>query len=213
MTNVVVVDVGLGNLHSVGKALELAGREHPVSIKRSADPDLVRHADALVVPGQSSFHGYLNALGPNLAEVLKEKLRAGTPYLGICLGLQILFESSEESPGVAGLGWFKGPVKKLLGAHGVKIPHMGWNGLELRSGGHPLLEAAGGDGEHFYFVHSFHGVPSESDVTRATVSYGPNSVTAAVARDHVFASQFHPEKSQAAGIRLLSSFLGSLGSR
>src|SRR6201995_4692582 len=114
--------------------------------------------------------------------------------LGICLGLQILFESSEESPGVAGLGWFKGPVKKLLGAHGVKIPHMGWNALELRSGGHRLLEAAGGDGEHFSFVRSFHGVPSEPDVTRAPVSYGPNSVPAAVARDHVFASQFHPEK-------------------
>ncbi len=212
MTNVVVVDVGLGNLHSVGKALELAGREHRVSIARSADPDQVRRADAIVVPGQSSFHGYLGALGPSLAEVLKEKLHAGTPYLGICLGLQILFESSEESPGVAGLGWFKGPVKKLLGAQGIKIPHMGWNALELRSGGHRLLEATGGNGEHVYFVHSYHAVPSDPGVTRATVSYGPNAVTAAVARDHVFASQFHPEKSQAAGIRLLSSFLGSLGS-
>ena len=213
MTNVVIVDVGLGNLHSVAKALELAGRGHDVRINRSADADEVRRADAIVVPGQSSFGGYVGALGPALFEVLLERLRAGTPYLGICLGLQVLFESSEESPGVAGLGWFKGPVKKLLGAPGIKIPHMGWNALELRSGGHSLLDAAGGNGEHVYFVHSYHAVASEPDVTRATVSYGPNAVTAAVARDHVFASQFHPEKSQAAGIRLLSSFLGALGAR
>jgi glutamine amidotransferase len=210
VTAVAIVDVGLGNLHSVSKALELAGREHRVSITRTADPDLVRHADAIVVPGQSSFAGYIGALGPELFQVLQEQLRAGKPYLGICLGLQVLFESSEESPGVAGLGWFKGPVRKLLGAPGIKIPHMGWNALELRAGGHPLLEAAGGNGEHVYFVHSFHAVPVDPAVTKAAVSYGPNTVTAAVARDHVFASQFHPEKSQAAGIRLLSSFLGSL---
>lgn len=213
MTNVVVVDVGLGNLHSVAKALELAGREHGVQPLRSADPDVVRRADAIVVPGQSSFDSFLNALGPALFEVLLEQLRAGTPYLGICLGMQILFESSEEAPGFQGLGWFKGSVKKLLGAPGIKIPHMGWNSLELRSGGHPALEAAGGNGEHVYFVHSFHAVASDPDLIKASVSYGPNSVTAAVARDHVLATQFHPEKSQAAGIRLLSSFLGSLASR
>ena len=90
---------------------------------------------------------------------------------------------------------------------------MGWNELELRAGGHRELSAAGGDGEHVYFVHSFHAVPLEPDVTKATVSYGPNSVTAAVARDNVLATQFHPEKSQAAGIRLLSSFLGSVATR
>jgi glutamine amidotransferase len=213
VTDVVVVDVGLGNLHSVSKALELAGRERAVRFVRSSDPDQVRRADAIVVPGQSSFHGYIGALGSALFEVLQEKLRAGTPYLGICLGLQVLFESSEESPGVAGLGWFKGPVKKLLGAPGVKIPHMGWNALELRAGGHRLLDAAGGNGEYVYFVHSYHAVAAEPDLTKATVSYGPNMVTAAVARDHVFATQFHPEKSQAAGIRLLSSFLASLGTR
>jgi len=213
VTSVVVVDVGLGNLRSVEKALELAGRDHGIAPVRSADPDLVRRADAIVVPGQSNFDGFLNALGPELFEVLLEHLRAGKPYLGICLGMQILFESSEEAPGYRGLGWFKGAVKKLLGAPGIKIPHMGWNALELRGGGHRELTAAGGDGEHVYFVHSFHAVPAEPDVTRATVSYGPNSVTAAVARDQVLATQFHPEKSQAAGIRLLSSFLGSLSTR
>jgi glutamine amidotransferase len=212
VTTVVVVDVGLGNLHSVEKALELAGRDYGIAPLRSSDPDVVRRADAIVVPGQSNFDGFLKALGPELFEVLLERLRAGTPYLGICLGMQILFESSEEAPGFQGLGWFKGSVKKLLGAPGIKIPHMGWNALELRAGGHRELLAAGGDGEHVYFVHSFHAVALEPDVTKATVSYGPNSVTAAVARDHVFATQFHPEKSQAAGIRLLSSFLGSLAS-
>jgi glutamine amidotransferase len=211
--NVVIVDVGLGNLHSVGKALELSGREHGIVPIRTSDPELVRRADALVVPGQSNFDGFLNALGPDLYEVLLERLRAGTPYLGICLGLQILFESSEESPGFKGLGWFKGAVKKLQGAPGIKIPHMGWNALDLRGGGHPALSAAGGDGEHVYFVHSFHAVAMDPDVTRATVSYGPNTVTAAVARDNVLATQFHPEKSQAAGIRLLGSFLGSLSTR
>jgi glutamine amidotransferase len=212
VTNVVIVDVGLGNLHSVSKAVELAGRELGITPVRSADPDQVRRADAIIVPGQSRFDRIVDALGPGLIEVLLERLRAGTPYLGICLGMQILFESSEESPGYQGLGWFKGSVKKLIGAPGIKIPHMGWNALELRGGGHRDLAAAGGSGEHVYFVHSYHAVATEPDVTRATVSYGPNSVTAAVARDHVLATQFHPEKSQAAGIRLLSSFLGSLTS-
>jgi glutamine amidotransferase len=213
VTELVVVDIGLGNLRSVAKALEVAGRAYGVTPVRTSDPDRVRRADAIVVPGQSGFDGFVNALGPELFEVLLEKLRSGTPYLGICLGLQILFESSEEAPGVKGLGWFKGPVKKLLGAPGIKIPHMGWNSLELRSGGHRELEAAGGNGEHVYFVHSYHAVPTEPDVIRASVSYGPNSVTAAVARDNVLATQFHPEKSQAAGIRLLTSFIGSLAER
>jgi len=210
VTRVVVVDVGLGNLRSVEKALQAAGREHGVAPLRTADPDLVRTADAIVVPGQSNFDGFVNALGPALFEVLLERLRAGTPYLGICLGLQILFESSEEAPGVKGLGWFKGPVKKLLGAPGIKIPHMGWNALELRAGGHPHLEAAGGNGEHVYFVHSYHAVATDPDVTRATVAYGPNSVTASVARDNVFATQFHPEKSGEAGAALLHNWLETL---
>ena len=213
MTNVVVVDVGLGNLRSVAKALEVAGRAHGIAPVRSADPDVVRRADAIVVPGQSNFDGFLTALGPELYEVLLERLKAGAPYLGICLGLQILFESSEEAPGFKGLGWFKGSVKKLIGAPGTKIPHMGWNGLELRAGGHRELLAAGGSGEHVYFVHSYHAVASDPDVTKAIVSYGPNAITAAVAQDNVLATQFHPEKSQAAGIRLLSSFLGSLATR
>jgi glutamine amidotransferase len=136
-------------------------------------------------------------------------MRAGSPYLGICLGLQILFESSEEAPGAAGFGWFKGSVDKLVGGPDIKIPHMGWNALELQSGGHALLDAAGGPNSYVYFVHSFHAVPSEPGVVKATVQHGQNVVTAAVARDNVMATQFHPEKSQAAGIALLRRFLTS----
>ncbi|HXK17237.1 MAG TPA: imidazole glycerol phosphate synthase subunit HisH, partial [Polyangiaceae bacterium] len=130
-----------------------------------------------------------------------------TPYLGICLGLQVLFESSEEAPGAAGFGWFKGAVQKLMPRADIKIPHMGWNSLELQSGGHPLLEAAGGANTYVYFVHSFHAVASEAGVVKATVSHGDNVVTAAVSRDNVIATQFHPEKSQAAGQALLRRFL------
>lgn len=129
--------------------------------------------------------------------------------LGICLGLQILFETSEEAPGAAGFGWFKGAVKKLVGDTSIKIPHMGWNSLELTSGGHPLLEAAGGANTYVYFVHSFHAAATEAGVVKATVQHGHNVITAAVSRDNVMATQFHPEKSQAAGIALLRRFLTS----
>jgi glutamine amidotransferase len=121
--------------------------------------------------------------------------------------MQVLFESSEEAPGVPGLGWMRGDVQRLVGAPGIKIPHMGWNQLELQSGGHPQLEAAGGEATWVYFVHSYHVVPLENDVLRATASYGPNRVAAAVARENVLGTQFHPEKSQAAGLALLAGFL------
>jgi len=200
---VVIVDVGLGNLRSVAKAIETAGLGLPIEIVRSHDPDVVRRADRLIVPGQGEFGNLAERLRDGLGDAINERLRAGTPFLGICLGLQILFEGSEEAPGKVGLGWFRGQVRRLTGGPGVKIPHMGWNQLEPRAGGHPLLPA----GEWYYFVHSYHAVPDDPDVLRAASSYGPNSVTAAVSRDHVIATQFHPEKSQAAGLALLSRFL------
>lgn len=205
----VVVETGLGNVRSVEKALETAAREQGLAaarIARSADPDRIRRADRLIVPGQGGFGEGARALSGALGEVLRERLSAGVPYLGICLGLQLLFEASEEAEG-RGLGWFRGAVRALQPAPGIKIPHMGWNQLELSGGGHPCLEAAGGQGAWVYFVHSYHAVPADPDVLKAACSFGPNRVTAAVARDNVLATQFHPEKSQQAGLRLLGAFL------
>ncbi len=203
---VVVVDIGIGNLRSVAKALEIAGGGD-VTVIRSHDPDVVRRADRVVVPGQGGFDACARGLAGGLSEALTEAVKRGVPYLGICLGLQVLFEGSEEAPGVPGFGWMRGQVRRLTGAPGIKIPHMGWNQLELTSGGHPVLTAAGGEGAWVYFVHSYHAVPEEPGVLRASVGYGPNRVTAAVARDNVLGTQFHPEKSQAAGLALLTGFL------
>jgi glutamine amidotransferase len=208
-TKIAVVDYGMGNLQSVVQALRAAAPEG-AEITRTSSPEVVRAADRLVVPGQGGFRDAAARLAQDgLGESVLEKMRAGSPYLGICLGLQILFESSEEAPGAAGFGWFKGAVRRLVGGPQIKIPHMGWNELQLQSGGHPLLEAAGGKGAYVYFVHSFHAVATEPDVVKATVQHGDNVVTAAVARDNVIATQFHPEKSQAAGQALLRRFLSS----
>jgi imidazole glycerol-phosphate synthase subunit HisH len=205
----VVVDVGLGNLRSVHKAVEVAGADlgKALEVRRTSDPEAVRAADRVIVPGQGGFRDCARALSGGLAEALLERIDAGVPYLGICLGLQVLFEGSDEAPGEVGLSVLPGRVSRLEGGRDVKIPHIGWNQLELSAGGHPHLEAAGGHGAWVYFVHSYHAVPAAEGVVRASASYGPNRITAAIARDNVFATQFHPEKSQTAGLLLLRSFL------
>jgi glutamine amidotransferase len=210
--HVVVVDTGLGNLRSVEKALLAAASERGIAsvrVERSADPEVVSRADRLVFPGQGAFRDCVRALETGLGEALRRQLESGTPYFGICLGLQILFQGSDEAPGARGLGLYAGHVARLSPEGGVKIPHMGWNQLELSVPPHPLLAAAGGEGEWFYFVHSYHALPLDPSLVVASCTYGQNSITAAVARDNVFACQFHPEKSQRAGLALLAAFLSS----
>ena len=207
-TRIAVLDTGHANLTSVCRALEAAGGKQSVEVTRTHDADLIARADKIVFPGQGGFNDCLIGLrARGIEELLVERIGAGVPYLGICLGLQALFESSEEAPGVKGLGIFEGTNRRLVGGPGIKIPHMGWNSLELEHGGHPVLESAGGRDSWVYFVHSFHAAPTDPTLVKAVVEYGSNRVTAAVARDNVIATQFHPEKSQIVGLRLLEAFL------
>jgi glutamine amidotransferase len=208
----VVVDIGIGNLRSVEKALDTSARElgKSVTIRRSADPEELLRADRVVMPGQGGFRDCARGLAQRgLDQALLACIQRGTPYLGICLGLQVLFEGSDEAPGEPGLSVLGGRVVRLTAGDGIKIPHMGWNQLEFTNGGHEYLAAAGGEGTWVYFVHSYGAAPSDPNLLKATVGFGPNCITAAVARDNVFATQFHPEKSQHAGLALLRAFLGN----
>jgi glutamine amidotransferase len=209
---IVVCDVGLGNLRSVERALLEAGRGLRVQVDVSREPDRVRTADRLVMPGQGGFGDCARALQGELGKAVREHLAAERPYLGICLGLQVLFEASEEAPGCAGLGLLKGRVARLAGGvepgtgAPLKIPHMGWNLAEAAPHNRGLLTE--GAPLHYYFVHSFAVVPEDARVVAATTEYGARFVSA-VAYGNVFACQFHPEKSQQAGLSLLERFLAS----
>jgi len=205
---IAICDVGLGNLRSVERALaRAANARNGVEIGVTHDPDEVRRADKVVVPGQGAFGDCARALEGGMGDAVRERVRAGAPYLGICLGLQVLFASSEEAPGCAGLGIFEGDVAKLRGGTdattggALKIPHVGWNQAVPR--GASLL---GDRAEHFYFVHSFVVRPKDESIVAARTEYGETFVSA-VAKDNVFACQFHPEKSQRAGGALLERFV------
>jgi len=200
--SVAIVDVCSGNLRSVERALAKVGAN--VTVTR--DPEVVRRADKIVVPGQGAFGVFMHGLAERgLGDVLRESIKAGKPYLGICLGLQVLFESSEESPTSPGLGLIAGRVIRLAPKNpALKVPHMGWNRVRQRF--HDPLLAGVEDGAHFYFVHSFHAVPTDPSLLVAGAEHGVG-ITAAVRRDNVFACQFHPEKSQAVGLRMLANFV------
>ena len=201
---VAIVDLGLGNLHSVAKAFERAG----ANAELSSDPDVLLRADRLVMPGQGAFKECAHALRGEIGEAVRSWIDSGRPYLGICLGMQALFESSEEAPGEKGLGIFPGRVKRfasdLRDAEGrrLKVPHIGWNQIDST---HPVFE----DGEWYYFVHSYYCVPDDESLVAATTDYG-DPFCSAIAWDNVLACQFHPEKSQHAGARLIGHFLGDV---
>jgi len=198
---IAVVDSGSGNLRSVERALAHAGGA-PVLTR---DPDMVRRADRVVVPGQGAFADCMAAMQRSgLGEAIRESIRAGVPYLGICLGLQILFEDSEEHGPVAGLGILGGHVVRFPAGR-LKVPHIGWN--QVQGGGEEALLAGIPRDAHFYFIHSYLAVPAEPGQVALTCDYG-GPFCAAVRVDNLFACQFHPEKSQAVGLRLLANFAG-----
>ena len=218
MADVAIVDMGIGNLRSVQKAVERAAENARLDWQAmiTSDPEHIARADKVIVPGQGAFRDCAAALARGIGPAIRLQIDRGTPFLGICLGLQALFASSEESPGSEGLGVFPGANVRLpdgqrdpATGEPLKIPHMGWNRIELVGNAHPYLVAAGGEGTYFYFTHSYQAVPRDAALLAATVRYGPMSITAAIARGNVFASQFHPEKSQTAGLLLLAAFLRS----
>lgn len=193
MTKVAVLDFGMGNLRSVAKALERVGAEVDVT------PEVPPSADGLVVPGQGAFGSCLVNLGPRIGDVTRW-IGSGRPYLGICLGLQVLFERSEEAD-AEGPGVLAGKVRRL--PEGVKVPHIGWNDVRVRKPA-PIFRGIA-DGTRFYFVHSYYPDPSD-DVVAATTDYGVEFCCAAW-RGNLVATQFHPEKSGDAGLALLANFL------
>jgi glutamine amidotransferase len=210
---VAIVDYGSGNLHSAAKAFERAARESGANqtIEVTSDPDAVKRADRIVLPGVGAFADCRRGLDAvdGMIDALNERVcKGGRPFLGICVGMQLMAERGREYEVTEGLGWIAGEVDKITPSDpGLKIPHMGWNTLNAIKP-HPLLDgiAVGSDGLHAYFVHSYHLKASNRDDLVAQADYG-GAVTAIVGRDTMVGTQFHPEKSQRLGLRLIANFL------
>ncbi len=201
---IAVVDYGAGNLRSVAKALARSGLEPEVT----GDPVAVRRADSVVLPGVGAFADAVVSLrAKGLDDAVRESIEAGRPYLGLCLGLQVLFEESDEHGPQPGFALLPGRVERFPehDASGalLRVPHIGWNQVRFR-GSHPMLEALPRE-DYYYFVHAYRAVPARDEDTVGRVDYG-GEFAAAVARDNMFAVQFHPEKSQSSGKRLLDAY-------
>ena len=210
---IVIVDYGAGNLRSAKNAFERAVRENGIDadIAVSAEPDALKNADRIILPGVGAFADCYRGLHAidGLAQGLKEKvIDEAVPFLGICVGMQLLATTGEEKDAEHGLNWIPGTVAKIIPDRpGLKVPHMGWNTLNLVND-HALLRdiPIGPDGLHAYFVHSYHFVPENNDHLVATTNHG-GEITAAIAHNNIFAAQFHPEKSQDLGQILIRNFL------
>jgi glutamine amidotransferase len=197
---IAIIDYDAGNLKSVEKALLHLGEETVVTRKR----DTLLAADKVILPGVGSFGDAMGKLKEyGLDQVIREVVDAGTPFLGICLGLQLLFESSEETPGVEGLGILKGKILRIPDHEGLKIPHMGWNSLELKNNGR-LFEGLPKQ-PYVYFVHSYYLKAEEPEIVKASTWYS-TEIHASVEKGNVFACQFHPEKSSDLGLQILKNF-------
>lgn len=207
MSTVAVIDYGMGNLHSIAKALQHA--DGHITVQISADPNLIRAADRVVFPGVGAIRDCMQALhATGLAELIQE-VSNSKPLLGICLGMQALLTDNEENGGVDCLDLFPGHVRRfadnLRDSEGsiLKIPHMGWN--QVKQNPHPLWEGIP-QNSRFYFVHSYFAIPDDEQQIAATTDYA-QPFTCALAKDSLFAVQFHPEKSQTVGLQLLKNFL------
>ena len=198
---IALIDYGMGNLRSVEKALVRVGGD----VRIVSDRDAVSASDAVVLPGVGAFGDCMNNLARlDLVNAIREFIASGRPFLGICLGFQALFESSEEAPGVKGLAVFAGSVPRFA-VNGLKVPHMGWNQLKIRRTDCPLLCRVA-DGSYVYFVHSYYCAPGDQKHVCGLTEYGIEFCSMLWA-GNVFATQFHPEKSQAVGLRMLQNFV------
>ena len=196
---IAIIDYDAGNLKSVEKALLFLGEE----AKITSDAEEILAADKIILPGVGAFGDAMEKLNTRgLSEVIREAVKRKIPLLGICLGLQLLFEASEESPGVDGLSVLKGTIKRIPDKEGFKVPHIGWNSLKINPES-KLFQGIAED-SYVYFVHSFY-LAAEEPIVAATTDYVVN-IHAAVEKEHVFACQFHPEKSGDIGLRLLKNF-------
>ena len=199
---IALIDYGSGNLRSVSKALEREGAD----VRLVDSPVALAGADAVVLPGVGAFGDCVRNLRERgLWEPIRGWLASGKPFLGICLGYQLLFDSSEETPGVKGFGFFRGTVKRFR-ENGLKIPHMGWNTVERND--HPLWRGLPAN-PYVFFVHSYFPVPDDPSIITSRTTYG-ETFAASVARDNVAAVQFHPEKSQEIGLAILKNFIRSI---
>ncbi len=198
---IAIIDYDAGNIKSVQKAINLLGEETVLTREKEE----ILTADKVILPGVGAFGDAMEKLERfGLIPVIKEVVEKGTPFLGICLGLQLLFEESEESPGVKGLGILKGKIVKIPEETGLKIPHIGWNSLDFPSEG--TLFRGIQPNSYVYFVHSFYLQAEEKEIVKATTKYGV-TIEASVEKGNVYACQFHPEKSSDVGLQILKNFL------
>ena len=198
---IAIIDYDAGNIRSVEKALISLGQE----VKVTGDPEEILRADKVILPGVGAFGDAMANLNRcNLVPVIHEVVKKGTPFLGICLGLQLLFERSDETPGVEGLGILKGEILRIPATEGLKIPHMGWNSLHFENNGRLFKGLP--EQSCVYFVHSYYLKAEEEEIVKASTEYGTH-IHASVEKGNVFACQFHPEKSGDVGLQILKNFV------